>query len=480
MVVVVSTPNGNHSPLPQNEDLDPVNGPITMASPTEEPLLDEDEEYYNGSMSKRKSLMNDKIAFSIRVQEQLRRMDFSMLNIPIWDHEEFDTGYLAEGFFGTTYKATHKPTKEVLVLKELKDYEDSESISQFLEEIRLCCRLLHPNVIKTKGITFNNEGRVCCLLEYIDGRSLLDLVDSLRLVHANMDVWLAYLDLTLDIARGMNYLHNNGVIHRDLNSNNVLCREIRKNRYEAIIIDFGLSYEKHDWSDLSEEGPSGCVGSVYHIAPELFDDQNCSTKSDVFSFGILICEMISGIPGADPDELPRTTDFGLDEKQLTELVHDCPAEFLNLAVRCCQTNPKHRPQFSDIIKLVDFIIDSLYDSDTNEPKENENESVTITTTLTSLEDDNNSNQVVNESNKETHDEYILDSNLLCSCAGKNSKALLQEDSTGEQFALKTSYDRHGEIQRTSSRRVTRKFFKRCSFCAGRIFDTDKTLYTKPE
>ena len=100
--------------------------------------------------------------------------------------------------------------------------------------------------------------------------------------------------------------------------------------------------------------------------------------------------------------------------------------------------------------------------------------------MTSSEDGHSSNQVVNESNKETHDEYVLDSNLLCSCAGKNSKTLLQEDSTGEKFALKTSYDRHGEIQRTSSRRVTRKFFRRCSFCAGRIFETDKTLFTQSE
>ena len=62
------------------------------------------DEQYNGSVSKRKSMMNDKIAFSIRVQEQLFKMDYSLLNIPISNYEEFETVYLAEGFFGTTYK----------------------------------------------------------------------------------------------------------------------------------------------------------------------------------------------------------------------------------------------------------------------------------------------------------------------------------------------------------------------------------------
>ena len=62
------------------------------------------DERYNGSVSKRKSLMNDKIALSIRVQGQLFKMDYSLLNVPIFNYDEFDTMYLAEGFFGTTYK----------------------------------------------------------------------------------------------------------------------------------------------------------------------------------------------------------------------------------------------------------------------------------------------------------------------------------------------------------------------------------------
>lgn len=65
------------------------------------------DERYSGSVSKRKSLMNDKIALSIRVQDQLFKMDYSLLNVPIFNYDEFDTMYLAEGFFGTTYKVDY-------------------------------------------------------------------------------------------------------------------------------------------------------------------------------------------------------------------------------------------------------------------------------------------------------------------------------------------------------------------------------------
>ena len=65
---------------------------------------DEDQGYRARSFSQRKSLMNEKIAFSMRVQSQLFKMDFSVLHVPIWNHDKFKIDYLSEGFFGTTYK----------------------------------------------------------------------------------------------------------------------------------------------------------------------------------------------------------------------------------------------------------------------------------------------------------------------------------------------------------------------------------------
>ena len=67
------------------------------------------DEQYSGSVSKRKSFMNDKIAFSIRVQAQLFKIDFTLYNIPLFNYDEFETLYLAEGFFGTTYKVQYFP-----------------------------------------------------------------------------------------------------------------------------------------------------------------------------------------------------------------------------------------------------------------------------------------------------------------------------------------------------------------------------------
>ena len=69
--------------------------------------------------------------------------------------------------------------------------------------------------------------------------------------------------------------------------------------------------------------------------------------------------MICRCPGADPDELPRTNDFGLNVEEFSELAADCLTEYLYLAVRCCQVEAMLRPQFADILKILDIILDQL-------------------------------------------------------------------------------------------------------------------------
>ncbi|NXP70380.1 TESK2 kinase, partial [Ramphastos sulfuratus] len=130
-----------------------------------------------------------------------------------------------------------------------------------------------------------------------------------------------------------------------------------ENGYSAIVGDFGLA-EKIP--DHSEKLP--VVGSPFWMAPEVLRDEPYNEKADVFSYGIILCEIIARIQ-ADPDYLPRTENFGLDYDAFQHMVGDCPPDFLQLAFNCCNMDPKLRPSFADIVKTLEEILNRLRNED---------------------------------------------------------------------------------------------------------------------
>ncbi|KAI0977860.1 hypothetical protein GJ496_006288, partial [Pomphorhynchus laevis] len=158
------------------------------------------------------------------------------------------------------------------------------------------------------------------------------------------------------------YLHSLNIIHRDLNSHNCLLNADNS----VVVADFGLSYvatvedgEKHcrsrqTFASLSDElllpERYNVVGSPYWMAPEMLKNQMYDERVDVFSFGIVQCEIIGRIE-ADPDYLPRTSDFGLNVLLFKQKLcsKDCPKRFLEITVSCCDTDPRNRPSFDRLV-----------------------------------------------------------------------------------------------------------------------------------
>ena len=96
------------------------------------------------------------------------------------------------------------------------------------------------------------------------------------------------------------------------------------------------------------------VGTPYWMAPEMLKGASYDEKVDVFSFGIVLCEMIGRVK-ADPDFLPRHADFGLDIENFKPLAKDCPITFLDLAIQCCIVVPEKRPSFSLALVGLEFM-----------------------------------------------------------------------------------------------------------------------------
>ncbi|XP_038014292.1 LIM domain kinase 1 isoform X1 [Motacilla alba alba] len=263
---------------------------------------------------------------------------------------------LGKGCFGQAIKVTHRETGEVMVMKELIRF-DEETQRTFLKEVKVMRCLEHPNVLKFIGVLYK-EKRLNFITEYIKGGTLRSLIKSMDSQYP----WSQRVSFAKDIAAGMAYLHSMNIIHRDLNSHNCLVRENKS----VVVADFGLARLMVDEKNQPEHLKNlkkpdrkkryTVVGNPYWMAPEMINGRSYDEKVDIFSFGIVLCEIIGRV-SADPDYLPRTTDFGLNVRGFLERYCPpaCPPSFFPIAVCCCDLDPEKRPSFAKLEQWLETL-----------------------------------------------------------------------------------------------------------------------------
>ncbi|XP_053509666.1 LIM domain kinase 2 isoform X2 [Ictalurus furcatus] len=280
---------------------------------------------------------------------------------------------LGKGFFGQAIKVTHKATGEVMVMKELIRC-DEETQKTFLKEVKVMRSLDHPNVLKFIGVLYKDK-RLNLITEFIEGGTLKDFIRDV-----DPFPWRQRVSFAKGIASGMSYLHSMSIIHRDLNSHNCLVKLLfawkgvgllsshMAGRFDntVVVADFGLSRlvmedkvkqpppdkptsKKRILRRIDRKKRYTVVGNPYWMAPEMLNGKRYDEKVDIFSYGIVLCEIIGQVY-ADPECLPRTLDFGLNVGKFTEkfLPEDCPPAFFPLAVACCDLVPDSRPAFQKL------------------------------------------------------------------------------------------------------------------------------------
>ncbi|XP_022339629.2 LIM domain kinase 2-like isoform X2 [Crassostrea virginica] len=260
---------------------------------------------------------------------------------------------LGKGFFGQAVKVTHRLTGEVMVLKEMYRF-DEEVQKSFLKEVSVLRSVNHPHVLQFMGVLYKDK-KLNLVTEYVSGGTLGELLKD----HSVPLTWKQRAEFAKGISEGMEYLHSLGIIHRDLNSNNCFV----KNDMTVVVADFGLARVLPDQYHYPDQIKSGktkrryqrkkrytVVGSPYWMAPEMLKGKSYDEKVDLFSYGIIVCEILARVE-ADPDILPRTITFELDVRLFFQKFcsdKDFPVSFFKIATMCCQVIPENRPSFDRV------------------------------------------------------------------------------------------------------------------------------------
>ncbi|XP_016649762.1 PREDICTED: serine/threonine-protein kinase STY8-like [Prunus mume] len=256
---------------------------------------------------------------------------------------------IGEGSYGEIYLVKWRGT-EVAAKTIRSSIASNPTVKTiFLKELALWQKLRHPNIVQFLGVLRHTD-RLIFLTEYLCNGSLHDILK--RKGRLDLQTVVSY---ALDIARGMNYLHQHKprpIIHRDLTP------RYSKETDEAgrlKVTDFGLSKIAQQ-NDVSGYKMTGRTGSYRYMAPEVYRRESYGTSIDIFSFALIVHEMFLGGPpnlAEDPEKIADKRAYEDSRPPLFSYLY--PEPIRTLLKECWHQNPDCRPTFEEIILQLETI-----------------------------------------------------------------------------------------------------------------------------
>eukprot|EP01117_Protostelium_nocturnum_P003390 TRINITY_DN1439_c0_g1_i1.p1 TRINITY_DN1439_c0_g1~~TRINITY_DN1439_c0_g1_i1.p1 ORF type:complete len:623 (-),score=154.90 TRINITY_DN1439_c0_g1_i1:618-2486(-) len=235
---------------------------------------------------------------------------------------------------------------ERVAIKTLKNELSQEEISEFQKEIEVLARLHHPYVLRMWGGCIDRENKGLLLVtEYLEGGDLGKYIHD-KIGYPSFSTRIVQR-IALNIAHGMKYIHELGIVHKDLKPGNILVKDINKG--DIKICDFGLTATPH------------AFGTPLYAAPEM--PQECTPAVDSFSFGIILWEMFTR-------QRPLSDEPGLFPAQITDKYKSgyrpplTPGVKLpSLITKCWDPVPENRHAFREVVDIMVNLEDNFQQSE---------------------------------------------------------------------------------------------------------------------
>ncbi|XP_030534547.2 proline-rich receptor-like protein kinase PERK15 isoform X2 [Rhodamnia argentea] len=265
--------------------------------------------------------------------------------------------FLSEGGFGSVYRGKLNGLK--IAVKQHKS-ASFQGEKEFKSEVNILSTARHENLVMLLGSCSEGNQRLL-VYEYVCNGSL----DQHLSIHSRRILtWDKRVRIALGAAKGLQYLHEKNIIHRDMRPNNILVTH----DFVSLLGDFGLAKTRHEDSEYSSE--TRVVGSLGYLAPEYAECGKVSTKTDVYSFGVILLQLITG---------RKTTDKSLEGKSLVgwarpllkernypDLIdgrigesHDVYQLFwmVRVAEKCLSKDPQKRMTMDAVVDALTYIME---------------------------------------------------------------------------------------------------------------------------
>ncbi len=237
---------------------------------------------------------------------------------------------MGEGGMGAVYKVRHRYLDEIQVIKTVRErfQADEELKVRFLREAKTAKRLRHPNIAEVIDYSVTREGTAFIVMEFIEGVNLREVMTRAGGV---LDAQFV-VEIGLQTLAALGYLHGKGFVHRDISPDNLMLSKIDGTRVIKLI-DLGIAKPLAATSNLTADGRF--VGKMRYASPEQFGEREIDQRSDLYSLGVVLYELATGIApigGSDhramiaghltrpPRPFDETDPKGLVPTQLREVI----------------------------------------------------------------------------------------------------------------------------------------------------------------